>query len=109
MYVKRNEAGKIAMVSREATPECSEWVEFDAVELRNFLEQELSDPERSLEASDLELVRVVEDLVELLTGRGVIRFTDLPEAAQRKLSSRKNLRASARQLNLMADDDENIL
>lgn len=109
MYVKRDEAGKIALVCREATPECSEWVEFDAVELRDFLEQDLSDPERSLEASDLELVRVFEDLVELLTEKGVIRFTDLPEAAQRKLSSRKDLRASARRLNLMADDDDNIL
>ncbi|WP_018174388.1 MULTISPECIES: hypothetical protein [unclassified Thioalkalivibrio] len=109
MYVKRDEAGNIAMICRDASVECTEWVEFDAAELRDFLEQDLSDPERSLEASDLDLVRVFEDLVELLTEKGVIRFTDLPEAAQRKLSSRKDLRASARQLNLMSDDDDGIL
>jgi hypothetical protein len=109
MYVKRDEAGKIAMVCREADAECTDWVEFDAEELRDFLEQDLSAPERSLEVSDLDLVRVFEDLVEVLIEKGVIRFTDLPEAAQRKLSSRKDLRASARQLNLMSDDDDGIL
>jgi hypothetical protein len=109
MYVKRDETGKIAMVCREANAECTEWVGVDAEELRDFLEQDRSDPERSLEASDLDLVRVVEDLVELLIEKGVIRFTDLPEAAQRKLSGRKDLRASARRLNLMSDDDDGIL
>lgn len=109
MYVKRDETGKIAMVCSEVNAECTEWVDFDAEELRDFLEQDLSDPERSLEASDRDLVRVFEDLVELLIEKGVIRFTDLPEAAQRKLSSRKDLRASARRLNLMSDDDDGIL
>ena len=38
-----------------------------------------------LSSSDAGLARVTEDLIELLIARGVIRFTDLPLAAQNKL------------------------
>lgn len=109
MYVKRDAAENIAMVSRQANAECSEWVEPDDAELRAFLEGGRPAHERLLEASDRELVRVVEDLVEVLVDKGVIRFTDLPEAAQRKLRSRRDLRASAARLDLMAEEDEENL
>jgi hypothetical protein len=42
---------------------------------------------------DIDLVRVLEDVVDLLVGRGVFRFTDLPESAQQKLLFRKSLRS----------------
>ncbi len=47
-----------------------------------------------LQRSDMDLVRVVEDLVELLVDRNVILFTELPAAAQQKLLSRKKVRES---------------
>jgi hypothetical protein len=42
---------------------------------------------------DVDLVRVLEDVVDLLVARGVFRFTDLPQSAQQKLLFRKNLRS----------------
>jgi hypothetical protein len=42
---------------------------------------------------DVDLVRVLEDVVDLLVARGIFRFTDLPESAQQKLLFRKNLRS----------------
>lgn len=42
---------------------------------------------------DVDLVRALEDVVDLLVSRGVFRFTDLPESAQQKLLFRKNLRS----------------
>ena len=42
--------------------------------------------------SDLAMARVVEDLVDLLIAKGVLRFTDLPEAAQKKLLARSEAR-----------------
>ena len=36
----------------------------------------------------------------------MIRFTDLPEAAQEKLMTRRSLRASLRELKLLDDDDD---
>ncbi|WP_017926614.1 hypothetical protein [Thioalkalivibrio sp. HL-Eb18] len=104
MYVKRDASGGIEMVSREARADCSEWLDADSPELVAFLGGEAAEP-AALQASDLELVRVLEDLVEVLTDKGVIRFTDLPDAAQKKLLGRKDLRASAQRLSLVEDDE----
>ncbi|MGB2130461.1 MAG: hypothetical protein ACPHXW_03485 [Marinobacterium sp.] len=48
-----------------------------------------------LDDSDLSTVRILEDLIDTLVNRQVIRFTDLPAAAQRKLLSRKVARTLA--------------
>ena len=62
----------------------------------------------SLSSSDAGLARVTEDLIELLIARGVIRFTDLPLAAQNKLLERKETRARlSNSLDLLGDDSGN--
>ncbi len=63
----------------------------------------------ALAATDVDLVRVVEDLIGLLAENGVIMFTDLPEGAQRKLLLRERLRARLGEINPMVDDDDAIL
>lgn len=55
--------------------------------------QELNDGLEQLEASDLELIRVLEDLVILLVEQEIIRYSDLPAAARRKLDQRALVRA----------------
>jgi len=58
--------------------------------------------------SDLDsaFVRVLEDLIDTLIEKGVIRLTDLPLAAQQKLGERKHLRQRLNDdLNLLDDDD----
>jgi hypothetical protein len=47
----------------------------------------------ALDETDTSLVRVLEDLIDVLITRGVIQFTDLPEAAQAKLLERRETRA----------------
>lgn len=44
--------------------------------------------------SDLEMIRVYEDLVDLLLTKRIIMLTDFPPAAQEKLLRRKTLRTS---------------
>ena len=46
----------------------------------------------ALAQSDTELARVTEDLITVLVKKGVILFTDLPEAVQTKLLDREALR-----------------
>ena len=55
----------------------------------------IDDPEVQdfLRDLDVDLVRVLEDVIDLLVSRGIFRFTDLPESAQQKLVFRKNLRS----------------
>ena len=43
--------------------------------------------------SDLEMIRVYEDVVDVLIGKRIICLTDLPRAAQEKLLRRKHLRS----------------
>ena len=44
---------------------------------------------------DADFVRVLEDLIDVLLGRGMLRVNDLPAAAQAKLVIRKDWREHA--------------
>lgn len=105
MYIKRNKAGKIELLSREVTKECREWVSRDDPELDVFLGRELEDSGAMLAQSDLGLVRVIEDLVDVLIERNLIIFTDLPEAARDKLMTRQTLRQYRNSVSLLSEQD----
>lgn len=67
-------------------------------------------PDNPLSRTDTEMARVLEDLIDVLITRGVIQFTDLPEAAQAKLLERRQTRAQlGRTLNLLPDQDHEQL
>lgn len=107
VYIKRDEQGRIVAAGHE--PGGPDWVQAagDEPEVVVFA-QALVSGEQGLAASDLALVRVLEDVIDLLVERSVIRFTDLPAAAQEKLNARRSARASLRQLNLL-DDDADVI
>lgn len=57
--------------------------------------------------SDLSIVRVLEDLIDVLIEKGAFRFTDLPEMAQEKLLKRCGLRKEfAYMATLFATEEE---
>lgn len=105
MFVKRNADGEIVGVSRVTSAD-SEFLADDAEEVKKFLRDLQTSPQKSLAQSDLEMVRVLEDLVGLLIERSVIRFTDLPAAAQNKLLSRQEMRHQHQGMNLLDDEDD---
>lgn len=47
-----------------------------------------------LQKSDIEIIRLLEDLVEVLILKGVITYTDLPSNAMQKILMRQKLRDS---------------
>lgn len=49
---------------------------------------------------------VLDDLIQVLTSKGVIRVTDLPAAAQAKLMDRSHAREALRGLSQLVEDDE---
>ena len=56
------------------------------------------------------MVRVLEDLIEVLMTKGVISITDLPWAAQTKLMNRAQARRQLSGLEgLINDDDEQLI
>lgn len=60
---------------------------------------------------DADFVRVIEDLIDVLIARQVIRITDLPAQAQEKLFARKSFRdrRPAQALRLYGGDDDDIV
>ena len=105
-YVVRNSDGSVLSVSRVAVPgsEPHETLEPETIA---FLGLPTVDP--AFNAIDAGFVRVLEDLIDTLIGKGVIRHTDLPDAAQRKLLLRKGLRSRISGALDFLDSDERIL
>lgn len=105
-YIRRDTHGRIVAVELEATAGLEE-IPAGSAELADFVRR-MGTEANSLEQSDMRLVRVLEDLIELLIARDVIRFTDLPQPAQEKLLERRNLRQSLGALDLLGGANETI-
>lgn len=103
-YILKNAQGEVIAVSAVENPGAG-WVftEDNAEEYLNFLKSSLakSDPFRE---SDIHMARVLEDLITLLIDRNIIRFTDLPPAAQKRLNDRQSMRGKT-QLSDVLDDN----
>jgi len=70
------------------------------------MSEQTNNQDKALATLDSAFVRVLEDLIDTLIEKGVIRLTDLPLAAQQKLGERKHLRQRLNDdLNLLDDDD----
>lgn len=105
-YVKRNPQGHIVATRLEAA-EGYEPLPYGTPELLDYA-RAMGLEQGPLEQSDMRLVRVLEDLIDLLISRDLIRFTDLPQPAQEKLLERQSLRRSLNALNLLGSDNETI-
>lgn len=104
-FVKRDPDGSVVAVSRRQLT--TEWEEISdqAPELTAFTGAGIPE-HNNLASTDMGLVRVLEDTIDLLIERGVLRFTDFPEAAQAKLLERRSMRASLRRLDLLKAEGE---
>jgi len=107
-YVSRNTNGEVTEIHNSPTEDADQWVEANSPEIINFLTRiETTDQaKKALTTTDNEMVRVVEDLIDMLMERQIFIFTELPEPVQAKLNARKQLRQDMNSLeNLINDDD----
>lgn len=107
VYIRRDETGQIVSVSRVPAPDHAERCSPERADVAAFV-QLLAARNSALLESDLSLIRALEDLIDVLIHKDVLRLTDLPDSVQAKLLSRRRLRGSMRSLNLLGDDDETI-
>lgn len=105
MFLKRNKQGEIIALSKMPAPDFIEQVQDDDVQVVAFLQSAKSTEQLALEQTDTAMARVLEDVVSLLVEQGVIRFTDLPSAAQDKLLARRELRGKRQGIELLDDGD----
>jgi hypothetical protein len=120
-FIRRDATGEIAALYREQSPEASDYLPPQHAEVQAFVAAingnngdafSTAQPEKrpDLLHSDLEMIRVYEDLVDILISKHVVVLTDFPAAAQDKLMRRKRLRSSFSSLTeaLSSEDDEGI-
>jgi hypothetical protein len=107
-YVYKNSEGNVVAASASANLGKG-WVfmEDNAKEYIEFLENSLAEGAPFRE-SDLQLARVLEDLISMLIDRNLIHFTDFPEAAQRRLNDRQSMRKKS-QLSKLIDENLDII
>jgi hypothetical protein len=106
-YVNKSSDGSIQGISLVDLNSVGwEFVNADDEAYLKFLDNTIA-AQNPFRESDIHLARVLEDLIGLLIERDVIRFTDFPEAAQKRLNDRQLLRKSSRSQNLI-DEGKSI-
>lgn len=108
-YILRNAQGNI--IAASATDKLSadwQFIEENAREYLDYLEGSLAKSSVFRE-SDIQLARVLEDLISMLIERNLIRFTDFPAAAQKRLIDRQTMRKKTQLSSILDDDSESII
>lgn len=111
-YVERDSEGRIVALHAKRHPDAEEELPLAHPDIQAFLEPDRHGTEharRLLAETDQDLSRVLEDLITLLAEQNVIRLTDLPPEAQRKLLMRRNLRQHLADHGQVIVDDEGLV
>ncbi len=113
-YAIRNEQGEI--IALTALPNNKEDIPVslgdpDVIQFltRNKTNENIQHQFHELLIQDLQQIRIVEDLIDLLTAKGIILFSELPVAAQEKILKKKIRREEIYQRNDILVDDAPIL
>ncbi len=106
LYVERDEKGIIISIHRSPGPNAIESKPAVDKELLEFLNKTTSaEPGKMLlSLTDTGMIRLVEDLIDLLINKNVILYTDLSEQAQEKIQERKQIREKLSSQTLTVDD-----
>ena len=106
-YIFKNAQGVVVAASAtESFGEDWTFVEDNSKEYLEFLENSLT-KNAPFRESDIQLARVLEDLISMLIERNLIRFTDFPQAAQKRLNDRQSMRKNT-QLSKLVDESLDI-
>jgi CHASE3 domain sensor protein len=106
-YVQRDQQGLLIRVEGAPYAEATETLPADHHEIQAWYANDVIEHSlKQLKQSDFEMIRVLDDLIQVLISKGVIRVTDLPSAAQAKLMDRTQARETLGGLNHLINDDE---
>ena len=106
LYVERNENGAITAIHQTPSAKATEQKSLMDEEILAFLGQDgkVDSWIKLLSLSDISIIRVLEDLIDLLVKKNVIMLTELPDEAREKLVERKRVRERLEHIQLMVDD-----
>jgi hypothetical protein len=105
-FVERSADGKIIALRTTAGPNAVEEKSINDEEILAFLKDNLDNTfiKSLLAHTDTGLIRLLEDLIALLTKKNIILFTELPEKAQEKIIEREKIREKISSPDIIVDD-----
>ncbi len=107
IYIERNASGEIDNI--EFTPaDHREEISLHDPQLTEFIKHSADSDalvESVLNRLDLDMVRVIEDLIDIMIDRNLMIFTDLPEPVQNKLLFKRRMR-NLKNITSIIDDNE---
>jgi hypothetical protein len=94
LCVERDENGEIVSVRRDEDGEKTGVKQAIDEEILDFLSENASPDSifHMLESTDLAVIRVLEDLIDILVTKNVVMFSELPAHARMKLLNRQQMR-----------------
>jgi len=117
-YIQRNNEQEIMAMYADPCYQGQEYLTHDNEEVLNFLRTQRSPNsmpgERHelmnvLSGSDMQSIRIIDDLVFLMVRQNLIRLTDLPSAAQNKLLARQQVRDHLGDLPDLLDQEDPLV
>ncbi|MCL2459000.1 MAG: hypothetical protein FWF31_09210 [Desulfobulbus sp.] len=107
LYIERDAQGAITAIYRDEREKPGlEPVSLLDAEVLAFLRSNggMETLDLQLMSSDVTMVRVLEDLIDVLVAKNLILITELPPQARDKILGRKRLRAQMADQHLVVDD-----
>jgi len=114
-YLKRNSAGAIIALTASPSGPDAEFRAADHPDVLLFLSagpQDADERDTSLDllATDLSMIRVIEDVIDILIAKNIIMFSELPQPVQEKLLRKKGQREKLFGVgDVIGSDDEVLL
>lgn len=106
-YVRRDHTNQIIALLKTPETGVEEFISPNSPEVARFLGK--PEQEEAFQDMDVELIRVLEDLVDTLIRKNLLIITDLPEKARQKLMARKGLRNSMKGTINFLDDGGGLI
>lgn len=104
VFVKRDQHHNIIAIFEKDTKKELEELSEDNKELIAFLARCQLEKKSSFLKADLELIRVIEDLIQILIAKNVISITDFPISAIEKLVVRNKIREQYKGISDIMDE-----
>jgi len=110
-YLKRNTAGAVIALTAEPGDPGAELVAADHPEVLAFLATSKGGNAGSVDmlAADLSMIRVIEDVIDILIAKNVLMFSELPMAVQQKLLRKKGQREKLFGVGDILSSDDGVL
>ena len=107
IYIENNAGGDIENIHFSPAPNLEE-ISLHDPKLKEFIETAPNSDEiiqNVLNRLDLDMVRIIEDVIDILIDKNIMLFTDLPDPVQNKILFKKNIRNISNKDSLIEEEE----